>query len=54
MEDRTDHEMLLIMDNKLDILGTQFSNHLRHHFLFSLTALSMAGAAIVALIVALI
>ena len=49
-----DHDLLIRIDTKLDELSKQFTNHLRHHFLFSLTALSMAGAAIVALIVALI
>ena len=49
-----DHDILIEMNAKLDSLMLQFSNHLKHHFLFSLTALSMAGAAIVALIVALI
>lgn len=53
MEDR-DHDILIEVNTKLDDLRLQFSNHLKHHFLFSLTALSMAGAAIVALIVALI
>lgn len=54
MPDRNDHEILICIEVKLKELKSQFDNHLKHHFLLSLTALSMAGAAIVALIVALI
>ena len=53
MEDK-DHDMLIRIEAKQDAMLKQFQNHLKHHFLFSLTALSMAGAAIVALIVVLV
>ena len=53
MEDN-DHDILIRVDTKLDGLATQFSNHLKHHFLFGLAALTTAVTAVVALILALI
>lgn len=53
MQDK-DHDILIRVDTKLDGLGTQFSNHLKHHFLFALAALTTAVTAIIALIVTLV
>ena len=53
MENR-DHDLLICIDVKLSELKAQFSNHLKHHFLFGLAALTTAVTAVVALIIVLI
>lgn len=46
-----DHDILIMLNTKLDGLEKQFSNHLRHHFLFTLAAWTIALGAIVGLII---
>lgn len=50
-KEQTDHDLLTKMDVKLDTLSTQFTNHLHHHFLYTMALftafLSMVGGIIV-------
>lgn len=48
---QTDHDLLIAMNEKLTELGKQFSNHLSHHFRYSLMAWGIALSAIVTLVV---
>lgn len=45
-----DHDLLIRIDTKLDLLQKQFSNHLKHHFVYTLalftSLLSVIGAVI--------
>ena len=52
--DKNDHDRLVEMNTKLDLLMGQFTNHLKHHFLYTLTAFSVTLTAIAALIVTVI
>lgn len=49
-EEQSDHDLLIVMNTKLDILEKQFSNHLKHHFLFTLSAWGVTLAALIGLI----
>ena len=40
MENRTDHDILICVEEKLKELKHQFDNHLRHHWAVTLAALS--------------
>jgi len=37
-----DHDLLVRMDEKLDELSKQFSNHIRHHWLVTIPVIVMA------------
>ena len=54
MQDKTDHEMLLIIDSKMDDMRLQFDNHLHFHRNLSIAWLTIAGGLITALIIALV
>lgn len=45
----SDHDLLIILVTKVEALEKQFSNHLRHHFVYTLALftalLSVVGAA---------
>lgn len=53
-QEQSDHDLLIRVDEKLDGLITQFSNHLKHHFRYNILAWTVALGAIVTLTVALI
>ncbi len=50
----SDHDLLIRIDTKLDGLNEQFTNHLKHHFMYTLMALGTAISAVIAVIIALI
>ena len=50
----TNRELLFCMDVKLTELGRQFSNHIRHHWMVTIPLISITGATIIALILALL
>jgi len=39
---KSDHDLLTEVIIKLDVLSTQFTNHLQHHWAVTITALSAA------------
>jgi len=47
---KSDHDRLIRIEGKIDVLGKQFSNHLKHHWQVTLTFGAVALAAILALI----
>jgi hypothetical protein len=49
----SDHDDLIEIKTKLDILIKHFDNHLAHHFRYSLLAWATALSAIAALVVTL-
>lgn len=53
-QEQSDHDLLIRLDEKLDGLTTQFTNHLKHHFRYNILAWTIALGAIVTLAVALI
>jgi len=46
----SDHDLLTEINIKLEELKEQFSNHLKHHFLFTLAAWTITLTALVGLI----
>lgn len=38
-KDYSDHDLLIRMDERLEILGKSFSNHLRHHWMVTIPLL---------------
>ena len=58
MDERNDHDVLICVEVKLKELIEDFkdfrTNHLNHHFRYNLLAWSIAGMAIISLLVALI
>jgi len=40
MEDKSDHDLLIEVNVKQDIQIEQFKNHLHHHFLITIAAIS--------------
>lgn len=50
----TNREYLVCIDAKLTGLKEQFSNHLRHHWMVAIPLISITGAALIALILALL
>ena len=45
-----DHDLLVRMDEKLDELSKQFSNHIRHHWMVTIPVLVIALGLLVALL----
>jgi len=37
--EKTDHELLIELSTKMDLLYTMFANHLEHHFAYNITLL---------------
>ena len=54
MENRTDHDILICIEEKVKELKFQFTNHLKHHNFYTLALLTITGGAIGSLIIALI
>ena len=54
MEQRTDHDILVCIEEKIKELRHQFDNHLKHHNTYSLALLTITGGAVGSLIIALI
>lgn len=46
----TNHDLLMRMDEKLDGLFKQFSNHIRHHWLVTIPVLVIALGLLIALL----
>ena len=44
----TDHDLLVRMDEKLDGLSKQFSNHIRHHYRITIASLIILGSFVAA------
>lgn len=53
-EQRTDHNILICIEEKIRELKHQFDNHLRHHFAVTLIALSAGFVGMVNLSIAMI
>lgn len=51
---RTDHDILICIEEKIRELKSQFSNHLKHHSVYTIALLTITGGAIGSLIIALI
>jgi len=53
-EERTDHDLLVCLNVKVDNLTEHFTNHLHHHFLYTIALftafLSMVGGVVVYLL----
>lgn len=45
-----DHDLLMRMDEKLDGLSEQFSNHIRHHWMVTIPVLIIALGLLIALL----
>lgn len=45
-----DHDLLTRMDEKLDGLTTQFSNHIRHHWAVTIPVIVIALGLLIALL----
>jgi len=41
-QDMSDHDILIELNVKMDLQEKQFSNHLHHHWMITITALSAA------------
>lgn len=54
MKEQSDHDLLIRIDERTEILERHFDNHLKHHFRYNLLAWSVALGAIVTLTVVLI
>lgn len=52
--ERTDHDILICIEEKLKDLKQQFDNHLRHHHIYTIALLTITGGSIGSLIIALI
>lgn len=52
--ERTDHDILVCIEEKLKELKLQFNNHLKHHNTYALALLTITGGAVGSLIIALI
>jgi len=53
-EKRSDHDVLICLEVKLEEIKTDFENHLVHHFRYSIMAWGVALGAIVTLAIALV
>jgi len=53
-QDLSDHDVLVKIDNDLCWVKKMLENHLKHHFLITLTSLSAALSAIVAILLVLL
>jgi hypothetical protein len=45
-----DHDLLVRMDEKLDGLSKQFSNHIRHHWVVTIPVIMLALGLLIALL----
>ena len=45
-----DHDLLMRIDEKLDGLSKQFSNHIRHHWMVTIPVLAIALGLLIALL----
>ncbi|GAH07233.1 unnamed protein product [marine sediment metagenome] len=50
----TNKEYLICIDTKLSSLKEQFSNHIKHHWMVTIPMIGITGAAITALVIALL
>ena len=53
-EQRTDHDILICIEEKIRELKHQFDNHLRHHNIYAIALLTITGGAIGSLLIALV
>lgn len=53
-EQRSDHDILICIEEKIKELKRQFDNHLKHHNTYAVALLTITGGAIGSLIIALI
>ncbi len=51
---RSDHDILICIEERLSELKIQFSNHLKHHNTYAIALLTITGGAIGGLIIALV
>ena len=51
---RSDHDILICIEEKIRELRHQFDNHLRHHNTYTLALLTITGGALGSLVIALI
>jgi len=51
---RTDHDLLICIEEKIKELKYQFDNHLKHHNIYAIALLTITGGAIGSLVIALI
>lgn len=49
-----EHDKLIKIETKLDILIHQFENHLKHHLMITIPLIGITGTAIVSLLIALL
>jgi len=49
--DAEERKWMGMIEEKLDTLADNFKNHLHHHFIFTMTLLSISGGLVVSLIV---
>lgn len=52
--ERTDHDILICIEEKIKELRLQFDNHLKHHNMYTIALLTITGGAIGSLIIALV
>lgn len=52
--ERSDHDVLICIEEKLKELKHQFDNHLKHHNIYALALLTITGGSIGSLIIALV
>lgn len=50
----SDHDLLIKVDTKQDILIQQFNNHLQHHFRYNILAWSITLGALITMAITLI
>lgn len=50
----TDHDLLIRIDERTEDLEKQFSNHLQHHFRYSILAWTVTLGALVTMVIALL
>jgi len=53
-ENMSDHDLLIELNVKQDGLEKQFGNHLHHHWMFTITALSAAFTAALGFVTSLV
>ena len=51
---KEDRELLVRIDERTGLLSTQFSNHLQHHFRYSILAWTVTLGALVTMVIALL
>lgn len=54
MDDRNDHDILISVEVKQDVLIKNFENHLSHHFRYTILAWTLTLGALITLAIALI